>query len=73
MALDCRPAVHRYMGGSASAPPAVQSIVRGHFKRQVVGISRAGRRVIWIEPYWRGPEDAPILARPYKIGPQNDA
>lgn len=28
----------------------------------------AGRKVIWIEPYWRGPEEAPILARPFKVG-----
>lgn len=48
-------------------PPAIQRLVRGHHKRQVVGIGRSGRRVIWIEPYWRGPEDAPILTRPYKV------
>ena len=46
--------------------PAFQSVVRGHYKRQVTGSDRCGRKVIWIEPYWRGPEDAPILARPYR-------
>ena len=38
-------------------------------KRQVVGIGRTGRKVIWVEPYWRGPEEAPILTRPYHVGP----
>lgn len=67
MTLDVRPAVRSYLAGS-SAPPAVQSLVRGHYKRQVVGIGRGGRRVIWIEPYWRGPEEAPILTRPRRVG-----
>ena len=52
-------------GGSA---PSYQTLVRGHRKRQVIGIGRTGRRVIWVDPYWRGPEGAPILARPYKVG-----
>jgi|GEM_PF-3555887 len=51
--------------------PAFQSLVRGHYKRQVIGIGRTGRKVIWIEPFWRGPEDAPILARPYRVGPKD--
>jgi len=48
--------------------PTVQTLVRGHIKRQVIGVGRTGRKVIWVEPYWRGPEDAPILARPYAVG-----
>jgi hypothetical protein len=67
MDLDVRPAIYRFLGGGGTAP-SVQSLVRGHHKRQVVGVGRSGRRVIWIEPYWRGPEDAPILARPYRVG-----
>lgn len=65
---DCRPAVSHYLSGHRVAPPSVQSMVRGHYKRQVIGVGRAGRKVIWVEPYWRGPEDAPILARPYHVG-----
>jgi hypothetical protein len=68
MGLDCRPAVAHYLSGHKSAPPSVQSIVRGHYKRQVIGIGRTGRKVIWVEPYWRGPEEAPILTRPYRVG-----
>lgn len=48
--------------------PAFQTLVRGHLKRQVIGVGRTGRKVIWVEPYWRGPEEAPILARPYRVG-----
>lgn len=71
MSLDCRPAVQHYMSGDGHAPPAVQGIVRGHYKRQVMGVARSGRKVIWVEPYWRGPEDAPILVRPYAVGPND--
>lgn len=57
----------RQSARSGCAPPAFQTLVRGHIKRQVVGLGRSGRKVVWVEPYWRGPEDAPILARPYRI------
>lgn len=70
--VDCRPAVKAFLNGSRKgAPPSVQTLVRGHYKRQVIGVTRMGRKVIWIEPYWRGPEDAPILARPYHVGPRD--
>lgn len=47
--------------------PAFQYVVRGHYKRQVTGPGRVGRKIIWIQPYWRGPEEAVILARPHKV------
>jgi hypothetical protein len=67
---DARPGVAAYLRGDrpGHGPPSVQSLVMGHYKRQVVGIGRRGRKVIWIEPYWRGPKDAPILMRPHKLG-----
>lgn len=70
--LDCREAIKDYVingprktrkGGT----PSVQVLVRGHWKRQHHGAGRAQRKTIWIEPYWRGPEDAPILARPHVL------
>lgn len=72
IALDCREAIKDYVlngpkktrkGGT----PSVQVLVRGHWKRQFFGEKRAQRRTIWVEPYWRGPEDAPILARPHVL------
>lgn len=65
--IDARSQVLRYIGGSRACPPSVQSLVCGHHKRQAFGVGRSGRKVIWIEPYWRGPEDAPILARPLRV------
>jgi hypothetical protein len=68
--VDCRPAIRKFLVGTDRrgkrevAPPSVQVLVRGHYKRQVLGVGRKQRKVIWIEPYWRGPEDAPILTRP---------
>jgi hypothetical protein len=69
--VDCRPAVRAYLergGGKRGGPASVQVLVRGHFKRQVIGVSRLGRKVVWIEPYWRGDEEAPILTRPKLVG-----
>lgn len=59
--VDVRSAVRDYVerGGS---PPSVQSLVRGHWKRQPHGPELSLRKWIHVEPYWRGPEDAPIVA-----------
>jgi hypothetical protein len=63
---DFRGVIHAYLGGtSTKSPPSVQTLVRGHYKRQAFGHGRSERRVIWVEPYWRGPEGAPILSRPH--------
>ena len=69
--VDVRDAVREYVA-HGHASPAIQSLVRGHQKRQVVGAGRASRKVIWIEPYWRGPKDAPIAARPYTVGSSHE-
>lgn len=68
VAADCRQAVSDYAAGKLRSAPTVQTLVVGHHKRQVIGASRSGRKVIWVEPYWRGPEEAPILSRPRRIG-----
>ena len=68
ISVDCRPDVRGYIRGTRHAAPAVQTLVRGHYKRQVIGIDRAGRKMIWIQPYWRGPEDAPILTHVHTVG-----
>lgn len=68
IALDCTQAVRDRASGRRNSTPSVQVLVRGHYKRQVVGIGRAGRKVVWVKPYWRGPEDAPILSSPIRVG-----
>jgi hypothetical protein len=69
--IDCRPNVADYIRNGSprrkGAPPQVQTLVRGHHKRQVCGVGRAGRKVIFVEPFWRGDVDAPILTRPKKV------
>lgn len=68
IAIDARPAIKKFLESHVRrgkpAPPSIQFLVRGHWKRQVVGVGRSGRKLIWVLPYWKGPEDAPILNRP---------
>lgn len=64
--MDCRAAVQSYIRGHGKSPE-VQSLVSGHFKSQPYGEKRAQRKTVWVEPYWRGDEDAPVLVRPHKI------
>jgi hypothetical protein len=40
-------------------------IVRGHWKQQAHGPGRTERKLIFVEPYWKGPADSPVLARAY--------
>lgn len=73
LTIDCRGKVRAYLdgkqrGGGKGRAPAVQVLVRGFFRRQVVGVGRTGRKVIWVEPFWRGAEGAPILTKPKKVG-----
>ena len=42
-----------------------QHIVRGHHKRQPFG--NGDRKLIWVEPYWRGPVDAPMVVRMFDV------
>lgn len=58
--VDVRSAVSDYVA-NGGASPSVQSLVRGHWKRQPHGPELSQRKWIHIEPYWRGPEDAPIV------------
>ena len=41
------------------APLAVRFIVRGHWRNQPHGPGRTLRKMTWIQPHWKGPEDAP--------------
>jgi hypothetical protein len=43
----------------------VRHIVRGHMKSQPYGLGRKDRKVIWVQPYWRGPEGAEAWAHLY--------
>jgi hypothetical protein len=42
---------------------ATRFIVRGHWKRQVHGPGRTERKMIFVQPYWKGDADSPLVAR----------
>lgn len=64
--IDARPYVAAYLAGHGKSP-AVQLLVRGHSKRQVCGKGRLGRKIVWIEPYWKGSDDLPIAVRSHVL------
>ncbi len=66
--MDCREALSDYIEGRTKKLVSVQSLVVGHWKRQPHGPQNSLRKWIWREPFWRGPEDGPILDRPHKMG-----
>jgi hypothetical protein len=66
--VDCRDAVRSYCRGVSPNAPSVQSLVRGHWKRQAHGPGYEQRKFIFVEPYWRGPEDGPIAMRAHSLG-----
>ena len=65
--IDCRDAVKAYLSGARRQSLTVQILVRGHWKRQTMGSRGAQRKWIHVEPYWRGPEDAPAAIRAHRF------
>jgi hypothetical protein len=45
----------------------LRMVVGGHWKMQVCGKGRMGRKEIWIQPYERGPQSAPLAVRDHII------
>jgi hypothetical protein len=44
---------------------AKRFVVRGHWKQQPHGPGRSERKMIFVEPYWKGPADAPAVSHAY--------
>lgn len=44
---------------------AVRFLVRGHWRNQACGSELTDRRLVWIKPYYKGPEMADLINRPY--------
>ena len=63
VSVDCRESVKDFILGRRSTAPAVQHLVRGHWKLQACGPKLSERKTIWVQPYWRGPEDGPVAMR----------
>lgn len=64
--VDVRDAIRSYIRSGGSSP-TVQSLVRGHWKRQAHGPNHSLRKLIHVEPYWRGPEDGPVVLRAHQV------
>jgi hypothetical protein len=64
--VDCREALREYIS-CGRKKLSLQSLVRGHWKRQPFGDGSLDRKLIHVEPYWRGPEDAPIAVRSHVL------
>jgi hypothetical protein len=66
--INCRQAILDYLEGSGSRKgPTVQFLVRGHWKHQPHGPRSALRKVIHVQPYWKGDADALVLRRDYVL------
>ena len=64
--IDCRPTIRRFIS-TGTRLPSVQWLVRGHWRNQAHGAGHSQRRLTWIEPHWKGAEDAPLAVRPYTL------
>jgi hypothetical protein len=63
--IDCREVVSDYLRtGKMRKGLTVQSLVAGHYKTQHHGPKNSLVKIIWLEPYPRGPTDAPTLISP---------
>ena len=69
--VDLVRAVREYISYGRRTSPTFQYVVRGHWRNQAHGPGHTLRRLQWIEPYWKGPEKAIILARSHLIGERN--
>jgi hypothetical protein len=63
---DFRESVRNFVAG-VSRKMTVQKEVSGHWKHVVYGAGRALRKREFVQPYWRGPDDAPIALAKNKI------
>ncbi|MGY6277535.1 hypothetical protein [Methylomonas sp. MgM2] len=46
---------------------SIRYIVRGHWRNQAYGQNQSERKLIWIKPYYKGPEIADLVNRPYIV------
>ena len=53
--------------GKKRQSQTVQYIVRGHWRNQPCGPGLKDRKRMWIQPFWKGMEDAPIAKRAHSL------
>jgi hypothetical protein len=68
--LDCRQDIRDYVAGKRSTEPKVTTLVRGHWRNQVHGPGNALRKIIWVQPFYRG--HGPMIVRPTRLGFRHD-
>jgi len=71
--VDLRSEVSAYMAGTRGKKLSLQHCVCGHWKWQRCGKDNEQRKWIHVEPYWRGPDDAPIALRPHHLSKGGDS
>ena len=59
-------------GNRRGSPHTVQHLRRGHWANQPYGPRSSLRKLIFREPTWVGPEDAPIAVRPHVLKGEGD-
>lgn len=72
---NAQPIIVKKPGVSGGGTESVQGvserylrfIVRGHWRHQVHGPVRSERKLIWIKPYYKGPEMAELVNKPYVV------
>lgn len=70
LAIDLRDELAEHLRGRRGAgggSPKVQFLVRGHYKQQAHGPRHSLRKTIWVEPFWKGPEETRVLLRHVKV------
>jgi len=68
---DLRRQVRSFVHGErvgAGGRLTMQFVVCGHYRRQAYGPGWSRRKIIWIKPFWKGPEKAVALIREYDLG-----
>lgn len=69
--IDCRQSIRDFIHNrkQEGSRLTVQFLVRGHWKNQAHGPGHSLRKLIHIEPYWKGPEEARIVTKSVHLGP----
>lgn len=67
VSIDLREHVAAAAAGRTHSAPKVQFLVRGHWREQAHGPKLSLRKTLWIEPFWKGPEESRILLRSHAV------
>lgn len=68
--IDCVQDIRDFVAGRRSSEPKVSTMVRGHWRNQVHGAGRALRKLLWIQPFYRG--HGPLVIRQTMLGQRAD-